>query len=250
MPVAKRSLPVVPADAWGTHVAKWKDCQACPLCEQRFRICLARGTVPCDVLFIGEAPGSVENDLGLPFKGPAGNLLDQIIERALGCLRIQTPTGGVPVTHALTNLVCCFPAEAKAAGTNEPRAVEILACRPRLVEFANIAQPRLVVCVGSLATKYVEQICTGPRVDMVHPAHILAHTIPAKKPGVINRCVVQIRNGWERVTGGQFKPWQWEASNAGGKKGNGRRAEYDLFNWDEATRARPLAGTNEDDIPF
>jgi DNA polymerase len=61
---------------WSEHVERWKDCMACGLCRQRYRICLGRGTVPCDVLFIGEAPGAVENAQGLPFVGPAGQLLD------------------------------------------------------------------------------------------------------------------------------------------------------------------------------
>src|SRR4051812_28157858 len=100
---------------WLQHVQRWKDCQRCPLGQQRGRICLTRackagdqpgaygGRLPCDVLFIGEAPGSSEDALGLPFVGPAGDLLDQIKQRALP-----------PETScAFTNLVACYPREAK-----------------------------------------------------------------------------------------------------------------------------------------
>lgn len=40
------------------HVAQWTDCTRCPLHEGRRHVCLIRAQqVPCDVLFIGEAPG-------------------------------------------------------------------------------------------------------------------------------------------------------------------------------------------------
>jgi len=129
---------------WEEHVDKWKDCQRCPLAQQRGNICLARGTLPAAVLFVGEAPGSSEDTLGLPFVGPAGQLLDQIIERAL-------PTG---TSYALTNLVACYPREAKSRGDNEPERGEILECRPRLIEFVNIARPKLIVLVGNLTDHY------------------------------------------------------------------------------------------------
>lgn len=152
--------------AWTDHVNKWKDCQLCPLAQQRGNIVIARGVVPCDVLFIGEAPGASEDALGQPFRGPAGHILDQLIERAV-------PSH---VTYALTNLVLCFPREAKARGDNEPEHDEILACRPRLEEFIGIAKPRLIVCVGALATGYAPphdawgRIAGAKVVDIIHPA--------------------------------------------------------------------------------
>lgn len=146
--------------AWTDHVAKWKDCTLCPLSEQRTNIVLGRGVVPCDVLFIGEAPGQSEDALGEPFRGPAGFIMDDIISRAV-------PVG---ITYALGNLVCCFPREAKARGDNEPEYKEIMACRPRLLEFIGIADPRLIVCVGSLSTGYVDMDYTRGRCDIIHPA--------------------------------------------------------------------------------
>ncbi len=65
--------------AWTDHVERWKDCTKCPLHTQRSNIVIARGQLPADVVFIGEAPGAIEDGTGLPFKDPAGALLDQII---------------------------------------------------------------------------------------------------------------------------------------------------------------------------
>jgi DNA polymerase len=175
------------------HVARWRDCTACPLSQQRSNIVLARGQVPCEVLFIGEAPGASEDALGLPFVGPAGHLLDQIVDRAL----LQG------TRYALTNLVCCFPRDAKAEGYNEPEHSEILACRPRLVEFIRLAKPKLVVCVGSLAWQYVEHDAYGMVlgahvIQIVHPAAILRMPL-AQKQMAVQKAVVVLRNAVEDV---------------------------------------------------
>ena len=175
--------------AWTEHVAKWRDCDKCPLCQQRDRICLARGVVPCDVVCVGEAPGASEDARGMPFDGPAGRLLDQIIERSV-------PSG---VTYALTNLVACFPAEAKARGDNEPELSEIKACRPRLYEFIDLCKPKLVVCVGTLASDHIGHDSYGnvrgaKVIAIVHPAFILARLPQAQKHMAVNKCIVQIRN--------------------------------------------------------
>lgn len=186
--------------AWTDHIKRWDGCTKCELAQQRNRMCFARSEwpqgadrpnvrVPCDVLFVGEAPGERENDAGLPFVGPAGNLMDQIIQRALP----------PDVTYTLTNLVCCYPREAKLRGDNEPEREEILSCRPRLVEFANVARPRLTVCVGDLAHRYVKDICTGPTIDIWHPAYILAWLPQAQKGFASNKCSVQIRSAWFKV---------------------------------------------------
>jgi uracil-DNA glycosylase len=62
-------------------------------------VVLCRGRLPCDVLFVGEAPGVSEDVLGRPFVGPAGKLLDTIVERALDG----------QYDCAMTNLVACIP---------------------------------------------------------------------------------------------------------------------------------------------
>lgn len=198
--------------AWTDHVERWDGCTKCALGHQRNRMCFARsewpkGTdrpnirLPCSVLFVGEAPGERENDLGLTFVGPAGNLMDQIIYRALP----------PDVSYSLCNLVCCYPKEAKESGDHKPTYDEIMACRPRLVEFANIAKPKLTVCVGELAYIYVKDLCTGPRVDIVHPSYILSRLPQAQKGMASNKCSVQIRTAWYQEVVAKppmaFTPW-------------------------------------------
>ena len=180
---------------WTNHVERWKDCQDCALGCQRSRIVLARGAIPCDVLFVGEAPGVSEDALGQPFVGPAGKLLDKVIEAA------RVPIGETRWlwSYAFTNLVACFPREAKATGDHQPAPDEIKACRQRLKEFVKLARPRLIVCVGTLARDWLdpkrrESLDLGlPQVSIVHPAFILRMPEVAQS-GEIKRCILRIKN--------------------------------------------------------
>lgn len=176
---------------WQLFVNKWKDCKLCPLYEQRSNIVLARGVIPADIMMVGEAPGASEDALGIPFCGPAGHLLDQIVQRAV------PPS----VTVVCCNLVCCYPAEAKAAGYNEPEYSEILACRPRLMEFIDIAQPKLIVCVGSLASDNINHDAYGKVrgadvIAIIHPAAILRMPL-AQKQMAAQRAIVTLRTAVE-----------------------------------------------------
>ena len=179
---------------WQAHLNRWDNCQRCELATQRSKMCHARGSLPCDVLFIGEAPGESEDALGLPFKGPAGHLLDHIIRQGL-------PDG---VSYALTNLVACFPAEAKKEKINEPPVEAIRACIPRLAEIVAMARPKLIVCVGQLAAKWVrreERLLKADairRVDIVHPAAILRANV-AQQGLMIQRSIVQLANVLEEL---------------------------------------------------
>ena len=174
------------------HVRDWSACTRCSLSERRTRVVLGRGSLPCDVLFVGEAPGTSEDSLGQPFKGPAGKVLDSIIGSSL-------PEG---TRVAMTNLVGCIPLDEQNDKTAEPEDESVRACSPRLVEFADMASPKLIVCVGKLATHWLNTTMTRDtvrlkqdvrKVDIVHPAAILRAN-PAARGIMAKRCVVTIRN--------------------------------------------------------
>ena len=192
---------------WTEHAAKWGDCQRCPLAQQRDRICLARGTVPADIVFVGEAPGASEDAIGQPFVGPAGKLLDEIVVRSVGHTSSKC---GIPhIRLAWTNLVCCFPREAKARGDNEPADKEIEACEPRLIEFVNLCRPKLIVCVGALAVRWIDHEDTIKCVDIDHPAYILRMPL-AQRQMALQRAVVILRNAVEDVlqSNQEFQEWR------------------------------------------
>ncbi len=214
---------------WSDHVNRWKDCQKCPLGKQRHNICLARSEwddgqprpnlrLPCDIVFVGEAPGMSEDSSGLPFVGPAGEDpkygLNHIIANAL---YVFSPR----VTYAITNLVACYPREAKARHDNEPEYGEILACRSRLIEFINLAQPRLIVRVGMLVTRSLGFDSTIPITDITHPAHVLRQPL-AKRQMETNKSIVTIRSAMEDVLPLPRQQWkQW------GSKHEAQSTSYD-----------------------
>lgn len=154
---------------YSMHKMKWKDCSDCDLCSHRSRVILGKGTIPCDVLFIGEAPGDSEDVLGAPFVGPAGRLLDDIVEKAVSACKLGK------LRFAYTNIVACAPPR------REPSSQEILSCSSRLLEFVDLCNSggnlSLIVSVGSLSDKackklkldsYCKHYCT-----IVHPSAIL-----------------------------------------------------------------------------
>lgn len=164
---------------------------------------MARGQIAADVLFIGEAPGISEDTIGIPFCGPAGKLLDHIIDESIaGRLR-----------YALTNIVCCIPLDDDGVKTAEPIREDIKKCQPRLVELVRIVKPRLIVCVGTLAKKYVsgqspfapvDWLPTGQEAiefeDIVHPAFILRSNI-AQQGIAIQRCIARIATRVDNLLG-------------------------------------------------
>lgn len=162
---------------------------------------LARGKIPCDILFIGEAPGPSEDVIGQPFVGPAGKLLDAIIEEGI-------------YAHsdwrvAFTNLVACIPKDETQTKFGEPPKHAIQACQGRLIEFVQLAKPQLIVRVGKLSQKWIpnQEMFTGPTkqkeqiqfADIVHPAAVLRADI-SQQGLAKQRCVVTLSDAVEQLT--------------------------------------------------
>src|SRR5262245_29940694 len=123
----------IPLTVCQAHINKYKDCRACGLWETRRSVVFARGQVPAEVCFVGEAPGISENLLGEPFVGPAGHLLDRIIQQA--SLWYTEVLKRPPPTYCLTNLIMCIPLDEDGVKAAEPSPVEVEACSGRLKEF-------------------------------------------------------------------------------------------------------------------
>lgn len=205
------------------HVQEWKGCTLCPLSQGRTRVVLSRGKVPCDVLFVGEAPGRSEDVVGQPFVGPAGQLFDKIVERAVrgmtSCpvcrnLQMDCPSGVTcseghgfeeradPVRLGFTNLIACIPLDEEGEKVSQPDEDHVKACSPRLQQFIEITNPRLIVRVGQVATDFLTQgfsySVKVPKtvrrmVDVSHPAAIL-RAPTAQQSLMRQRCVIAIGN--------------------------------------------------------
>lgn len=177
---------------WTRHRQHWSRCRSCRLCQKRMSVVLARGTLPCDVLFVGEAPGISEDVLGRPFVGPAGKLLDSVLDY------VEAEAG--PYRYALTNIVACVPLDESMQKVKEPPKEAVEACHPRLVEFIDIAQPRAVITLGTFAQKYLPELpdCVKIREKMTHPAAILRADI-SKKGLAFQRCKALVLDVVERL---------------------------------------------------
>lgn len=97
------------------------------------------GNPEAEILFVGEAPGQREDELGRPFVGAAGKLLDQLIE-SIGLQREDV---------FIANLIKHRP-----PGNRDPLPVEIDAYVPYLEEQLEIIQPKLIVTLGRYSLQY------------------------------------------------------------------------------------------------
>jgi len=180
---------------WKDHKSKWCDCTDCELSQVRNNVVLFKGNLPCDVLFIGEAPGASEDVLGKPFVGPAGILLDEIVGEALGVSEVHLP---LPI--GWTQLVGCVP-KINGTVTKEIPEESIKSCSKRLSEVYELANPSLVVCVGKLAMKWFPYAVKDPLTtitDMVHPAALLTAD-KSRQQLAIQREVVRLSDSLVKV---------------------------------------------------
>jgi DNA polymerase len=109
------------------------ECTRCKLHSTRRSIVFGVGADDAPLMFVGEAPGEQEDKRGEPFVGPAGELLDKMIE-AMGWTR---------QTVYINNILMCRP-----PGNRNPQPDEVAQCRPFLdARIATIA-PRVIVALG------------------------------------------------------------------------------------------------------
>ena len=54
-------------------------CRKCEIAKYRTKVVPGEGAENAEILFIGEAPGYHEDQLGRPFVGAAGQLLDRLL---------------------------------------------------------------------------------------------------------------------------------------------------------------------------
>lgn len=153
----------------------WKDCSHCNIGADAYRHVFGRGTMPCEVMFIGEAPGRSEDALGKPFVGVAGQLLYKAIAKSIeGKER--------PPDIFFTNLICCRPTD-KNGRNRAPSFQEVSNCSPRLDETIRILNPQIIITLGNVPAQYLLPQALRPFVDrhrhgakiisLVHPAWIL-----------------------------------------------------------------------------
>ena len=123
-------------DSWDSLKTECASCRACPLCEGRHNLVFGVGNEHADLMFGGEGPGEQEDLQGVPFVGPAGKLLDSMLEMIdLDRSRIY-----------IANMVKCRPPH-----NRDPQASEMAACRAWLDRQIALVDPKLIVCLGRIS---------------------------------------------------------------------------------------------------
>ena len=113
-------------------------CERCELAAGRQTVVFGSGDPDADLMFIGEGPGANEDRQGLPFVGPAGELLTRIIE----AIELQRDEAYI------ANIVKCRP-----PGNRDPKAPEVAACRDFLEEQIRLVAPTVIVALGRVAAQ-------------------------------------------------------------------------------------------------
>ncbi len=150
-----------------------RSCARCGLSQHRKQTVFARGTGRSGVCFVGEGPGAEEDARGLPFVGPAGQLLDKMIA-AMGLARDDV---------YVCNVVKCRPPD-----NRQPEAEEMAACMPYLHEQLELVAPKVIVALGATAVQGLLGTLEGitrlrgkwktfrgqiPLMPTFHPAYLL-----------------------------------------------------------------------------
>lgn len=113
-----------------------KDCTRCGLCETRNNVVFGVGNRQSRILFVGEGPGEQEDLQGIPFVGPAGQLLDDMLSII-----------DVDRTNCyIANIVKCRPPR-----NRDPLETEQEACIGYLRQQIELIKPKIIVCLGRIA---------------------------------------------------------------------------------------------------
>lgn len=124
---------------WDELERKCAACTRCGLCQGRTNVVFGVGDRTADVMFVGEGPGEQEDLQGVPFVGPAGKLLDEMLciidlYRDRNCY--------------IANIVKCRPPR-----NRDPEEGEQDACIDYLRNQVALVKPKIIVCLGRIAAK-------------------------------------------------------------------------------------------------
>lgn len=133
-----------PVDGVARVTGAYRACACCHLCASRMQVVHQRGNAHAVVAFLGEGPGKDEDDLGEPFVGRSGKLQDEMMRQV----------GIDPVQHLFwMNVLGCRAGE-RWGEDRPPTDAELVACSEHAYLLLQAVRPRVVVCLGKVATRY------------------------------------------------------------------------------------------------
>jgi uracil-DNA glycosylase family 4 len=151
-------------------------CTKCTeLAATRTQTVFADGSPTARLMFIGEAPGAHEDRQGVPFVGPAGQLLTDMITKGMGLKRQDV---------YIANILKCRPPE-----NRDPTLEESSNCIGYLERQIEIVRPEFLCLLGRIATSTLLETTLSmsrlrgkwhryrgiPTVVTYHPAYLLRY---------------------------------------------------------------------------
>ena len=145
------------------------------------KIVVSRGSPFAKLMIIGEAPGAKEEEIGEPFVGRSGKLLDKLLQNS-----------GIDINQDVyfCNVVKCRPPQ-----NRRPTKIEIQENLPWLFQQIKLVNPQVIVLVGATALEAILKIKSrisifrGKWIDwegklvmpVFHPSYLLRN--PSKEEG-------------------------------------------------------------------
>lgn len=118
-----------------------ENCHLCSLSKSRTKVVFGEGAEEAKIMFIGDIPLAMEDDVGRPFLGRGGEMLTAMIEKVLGLSRHDV---------YVTNLLKCHPLT-----NQEIHETQLHTCKAYLFKEIELIQPKIVVTLGEKAYHYV-----------------------------------------------------------------------------------------------
>lgn len=142
-------------DEWAELEQCCANCGKCGLADTRTNVVFGVGDRNANIMFIGEGPGEQEDLQGVPFVGPAGKLLDDM----LSIIDIDR------TNCYIANIVKCRPPR-----NRDPFDEEQDACIDYLRKQVALVKPKIIVCLGRIAAKRI--LYPDYKITMEHGAWI------------------------------------------------------------------------------
>lgn len=147
-------------------------CTLCPLHREARNPVPGEGNPEAGLVCVGEAPGETEDQLGRPFVGRAGQLLDKILNA---------------IKLSREEVFICNVLKHRPPGNRNPMPDEVQACTPYLLRQIELIRPRVIVAFGTFAAQTLLNTRDGigklrgqvhryhgvPLVVTYHPAALL-----------------------------------------------------------------------------
>jgi uracil-DNA glycosylase len=198
-PVTPEAVTVDPVARLAALAETVRACQQCDLCEGRTQTVFAQGSPTAELVFVGEAPGEEEDRQGVPFVGPSGELLTDIITKGMKMKR--------------EDVYLCTVVKCRPPNSRDPLPEEKDACEPYLLQQLEYVHPKVICALGERAAQAL--LKTDESIGQLRGKWHFYHGIPVRvtyHPDFLLRSPGEKRKAWEdiqevmQVLKGEFTP--------------------------------------------